>query len=208
MGKRVWVLVSVVALGVALTAPAAGAGDADEEAQAVIDDVLLTGADAPAGYEEVEFREAPIPDASECKGFRRSEKQERKQPQGGVIFGDPNGPSFVSDEVVVFPKAKAAKRYARGYADGEDCLETVFTEAFSGAGFEGIAPRFDDLGDQTISYSFILDFPEEGAQLVVDIVLVRVGAVVTGLNFQGVGAPMPEADAIVELTVERMEEAA
>jgi hypothetical protein len=185
----------------------------EEEDQAIADDSVLTLADLPEGWEEGDAdtddpAEGEVP---ECEAIERAVDRGDEVPNAESPdfddSNDPNGVTSVSNEVLVFPKAKAAKRYLRTFdADGEACLRGR-GDLIPGA----LDVRVEELGVEGsgAGYTVYITLESNGEEftLASDLVVVRVGRAITNFAAENLDEPLPEGPEILDTVIGRLQEA-
>ncbi|MGH9031575.1 MAG: hypothetical protein ACRDY4_08935 [Acidimicrobiia bacterium] len=190
---------------------AAPAGADEEEDQQIADDSVLTLSDLPEGWEE---GDADTDDpaegvVAECEAIERATDRGDEVPHAESPdfddSNDPNAVTSVSNEVLVFPKAKGAKRYLRPFeADGEDCLRGR-AEAIPGA--LDVSVEELDVGGGA-GYTVFVTLEDDGQQstFATDLVVVRVGRAITNFVAENLDEPLPEGPDILDTVLGRLQE--
>ena len=185
----------------------------EEEDQAIADDSVLTLADLPEGWVEGDAADDDDPAEGEvpaCEAIERAIDRGDEAPHAeSPDFDDgddPNGVTSVSNEVVVFPKAKAAKRYLKPFeTDGEECLSGR-GDTIPGA----LDVRVEELEVQGTGagYTVFVTVESNGQQVTLasDIVVVRVGRAIANFAAESVDEPLPDGPQILDTVLARLQE--
>lgn len=210
-------LLTLTAGACAVVLMAAPVGAGEEEDQAIADEAVLTFLDLPEGWEEGDPPDDDNPaegEVPECEAIERIVDKGDQSPHAeSPDFdngNDPNAVATVSNEVFVFPKAKAAKRYLKTFqADGEDCLLGRGEAAPGALDAELGELDIEGVGSGGVGYTVFVTVESNGQQfsLANDIVVVRVGRAVTTFAAQNVDEPLPEGPEILAAVVSRLEDA-
>ncbi|MGH8983709.1 MAG: hypothetical protein ACRDY6_07515 [Acidimicrobiia bacterium] len=206
-------LLTVTAGACAVVLMAAPVAADEEEDQAIADESVLTLADLPEGWVEGDAADDDDPAEGEipaCEAIERTIDRGDEAPHAESPdfddTNDPNAVTSVSNEVIVFPKAKGAKRYLKPFeTDGEACLR----------GRGGTAPGALDVQVQEldvqgsgVGYTVLVTVESNGEQRTqaVDIVVVRVGRAITNFAAENVDEPLPEGPDILDAVLGRLQE--
>ncbi|HEX6312586.1 MAG TPA: hypothetical protein VF152_13310 [Acidimicrobiia bacterium] len=208
-------LTAMTSAAVLVAAPAAGAGE--DEDQQIADEAVLTLADLPDGWEEGDPPDEEDPAKGlvpACRAIERAVEEGDEQPRAESPdfddTNDPNAVASVSNEVIVFPKVKGAKRYLKPFkADGEDCL-LGRAEEFPGvvdASIEEI--EVTGFGDDAHGYTVFVTVESNGEEFTFanDLVVVRVGRAVASFVTENLDDPLPDGPDIADVVVSRLEDA-
>ncbi|HEX6312585.1 MAG TPA: hypothetical protein VF152_13305 [Acidimicrobiia bacterium] len=205
-----------IACAAVLVAAPAGAGEADD--QQIAEDVSLTLDDFPDDWEAEPSSDLGEPSGiDECEALddATATALEVAAYEETPLFVDPDDPSgetTVEGAVFVFPKAKAAKRYFRPYADdaARECFQAVGDATVEGypESEVGTSDLRVSAGDAAVGYRLEIEGTNDAGvtdSVVLDLIVVRQGRAVVNLGGQGPEEP-PDLDELIDTVLERLDD--
>ena len=206
-------LITATAAALAAVLLAAPVAADEEEDQTIADESVLTIDDLPDGWVEGDAADDDDPAEGEvpaCEAIERAIDRGDEAPHAeSPDFdngNDPNGVASVTNEVIVFPKAKGAKQYLKSFgADGEECLRGR-GEAVPGA--RDVQVQELDVQGSGVGYTVFITAESSGEQRTqaIDLVVIRVGRAITNFAAENVDEALPEGPDILDAVLGRLQE--